>query len=110
PRRPRLAQVPRRRQVPPRQRGHRRRDGMAGLPRPAGAGGVTVGWRRKRFEANDGHVGTYICVSAKRTYPTRAAAEEALAEVSQRPPRGEIPVRAYRCDLCPFWHLTSKPL
>jgi hypothetical protein len=46
------------------------------------------------------------CPTGKRGYFGQLAAERALAAIQQRDPDG--PCRAYRCDLCPLWHVTRE--
>jgi hypothetical protein len=45
----------------------------------------------------------------KQAYPTHAAAIEALDHHGEKyPTSGKNRLRAYPCDRCPAWHLTSK--
>jgi hypothetical protein len=50
------------------------------------------------------------CVTGKRSYDSRAAAEEALIDhriqFNHRP--GSGPINVYQCSDCGNWHFTSK--
>ncbi len=43
---------------------------------------------------------------SKNRYPTRAAAEEAIALCAEH---GTTGLQCYRCEYCHGWHLTSHP-
>lgn len=54
------------------------------------------------------------CPSGKQwSYVTLAAAQDDLVRVQrqlrERDPDCKVPDRAYPCDLCGFWHVTSAP-
>lgn len=47
----------------------------------------------------------------KYQYSSKEQAEKHLKEIrksGKKTPSHVLPVRAYMCDKCPFWHLTSK--
>lgn len=46
--------------------------------------------------------------TGKLRYRTQTSAEHALAHLLLHVP-GQIPCRAYPCEFCDGWHLTSKP-
>jgi len=49
--------------------------------------------------------------TGKRRFKDEAAAHEALVVMDPwgREDEGAPPLRAYRCDYCRRWHLTSQP-
>ncbi len=47
---------------------------------------------------------------AKKSYPNREHAENAMRKTWRYGDGRPKPVRAYQCDRCGLWHLTSKPL
>jgi hypothetical protein len=71
--------------------------------------------------ANDGPVIVYsrnqhsgasvmICVATgKRCYVTHGDAERFMAHLILHGRSGRVPCRAYPCDRCGGWHLTSRP-
>ncbi|MDA2805722.1 hypothetical protein [Nocardiopsis suaedae] len=44
----------------------------------------------------------------KRRFPTQQAAAARLAEIAAAPRTRVIPHRAYPCEWCSGWHLSSK--
>lgn len=48
------------------------------------------------------------CVFAKTSYPTEAAAVDALRTIRLNSTRRNVPKRAYRCQACGSWHLTKR--
>lgn len=44
----------------------------------------------------------------KRTYPTKKAAMDSIVKSKSKTDK-KVPIRAYECDTCSGWHLTSKP-
>lgn len=48
----------------------------------------------------------YTCSNKKR-YPSQRKAAEAMNIIKHNSPRSIIPRRAYHCDECGDWHLTS---
>ncbi len=57
--------------------------------------------------------GLRLCFTGKWCYADESIARRYLAALGSKPDhlhgKGKAPCRAYRCTLCPFWHLTSKP-
>lgn len=49
------------------------------------------------------------CPSRKHRFRTEGSAEAALSTIwrHRQAPHRTLPARSYRCDLCPYWHLTS---
>lgn len=45
----------------------------------------------------------------KITYETLEIAEKNLEGIRKAKTNTKKPIRAYKCDVCPFFHLTSKP-
>jgi hypothetical protein len=41
-------------------------------------------------------------------YPSEARAAKGIARAARRNP--SVPLRAYKCPACPYWHLTSALL
>lgn len=60
--------------------------------------------RRDRRESD-----RLVCVSGKAGFRTQQAALLKLTAAQEKPRKYGAPVRTYRCDLCPWWHLTSRP-
>lgn len=52
---------------------------------------------------------TASCPSGKRRYRDRIGAQLALAVINRRSGGRRRETRAYRCDTCRDWHLTSQP-
>lgn len=51
------------------------------------------------------------CSTGKRCYRDSIAAGRALGVAAAQIMRdGPRPIRSYRCDRCPYYHLSSKPL
>ncbi len=48
----------------------------------------------------------FIC--EKRTYPTKKAAMDSIAQPTKQ--QKKKPIRAYECEKCSGWHLTSMPI
>jgi hypothetical protein len=51
--------------------------------------------------------GARRCPTGKTRFRDHESATTAL-QITQRSSRTRKPTRAYRCDLCDGWHLTSK--
>lgn len=50
------------------------------------------------------------CKSKKTTYRLQKYAEEEIIRIASMPDDGrKKPVRAYKCNMCPGWHITSDP-
>lgn len=47
-------------------------------------------------------------VSGKRSYGSPAAAADAMETIRQVKTGTHYPTRAYRCEHCDYWHMTSK--
>lgn len=45
----------------------------------------------------------------KNKFATKQAAEEVLLRLLRSGNPGKKPRRAYQCDVCQHWHLTSRP-
>lgn len=83
------------------------RKALAHLAREAGAQPVYVGGRLVRHVLPDGWA-----VCEKRRYSSEAAALAELQGVrafAHLHPGRKLPVRAYACEHCHGWHVTSKP-
>ncbi|MEU4558563.1 hypothetical protein AB0F72_09235 [Actinoplanes sp. NPDC023936] len=56
---------------------------------------------------------TGLCRTGKTAWPDQEAAELALADIRAvdelMAPGRKVPRRAYNCEFCSEWHLTSKP-
>lgn len=52
-------------------------------------------------KVHPGHTG-------KRRFPDEISAKLAMAGIQRRSSRPRVPQRAYRCDVCKGWHLTSQ--
>lgn len=52
------------------------------------------------------------CPTHKRPYTSESQADSVLGRIWRRAWRrpGKLPRRAYACELCGGWHLTSLPL
>lgn len=46
----------------------------------------------------------------KKAYSSQKYAEGIIANISENSERDKLPTRAYKCEVCGYWHLTSKPL
>ena len=46
----------------------------------------------------------------KVAYGSKAFAENDIARIKNKSIRDTQPQRAYKCEKCGLWHLTSKPL
>ncbi len=44
----------------------------------------------------------------KKTFRDKQAATKSLHTISNDSNEGKKPIRAYQCNLCKQWHLTSK--
>lgn len=49
-------------------------------------------------------------VCKKQSYFNEKIAKQKLLEIKANPQKHKKPIRAYECDKCSNWHLTSKPL
>lgn len=59
-----------------------------------------------KLENKGGEFVTFIC--DKRTYPTKKAAMDSIVKPMSKNHK-PVPIRAYECEICSGWHLTSKP-
>lgn len=53
----------------------------------------------------------YPCT--KTSYPNEWDAERALSKIwawGWKAGPGKLPIRAYKCEKCPAWHMTSQPI
>jgi len=53
-----------------------------------------------------------LAICYKYQYASEDEAKKHLREIrnkGQNSTRHKLPIRAYQCDICPFWHLTSRP-
>jgi C4-type Zn-finger protein len=52
-----------------------------------------------------------VCHHSKKIcYKDQKEAIVGLHKIQNAPTDGKKPVRAYKCDRCPYWHLTSKTI
>lgn len=51
-----------------------------------------------------------LCQTSKVCYIDEEAAKKALKLIKQDKRNHKKPDRTYQCELCSYWHLTSKPL
>lgn len=77
---------------------------MRALARRAGAAIILPNGRHVGYRLPDGSV-----ACAKHRYRDEVAAQMELARIRRDAVRGYVPVRAYRCEWCDGWHLTSRP-
>lgn len=77
-------------------------------PRDPAAGEGRKAGRIKRQQKNT-RTGAKKCRSRKRRYRDHAEAVRALQSAA-RSGHDYIPIRAYECDTCGGWHLSSQPL
>jgi hypothetical protein len=49
----------------------------------------------------------YCPVTGKRVYATLFRAQEEMHRIAKRSASEHVPIRAYRCKHCDWWHLTS---
>lgn len=61
-----------------------------------------------RKPKKNGRKGARSCATGKRRYRDKREADHVLHGAASYPKRGVIPRRAYYCDRCHGWHLTSK--
>lgn len=86
----------------PHGRGYRRKAIRALLKR-SGAALIVPNGRFVGYRMKDGSV---VCV--KQRFHTRASAEVELARIGRHASHDYVPVRAYCCEWCGGWHLTSR--
>ena len=63
--------------------------------------------RRRRIKGQHADHVKRVCVSGKRGYPSRQYAEQQITLLNQSNRRDGRLERAYHCELCDAWHLTS---
>lgn len=80
------------------------RKAVAHLMRDAGAVPVVAGGRVVGFQMPDGSV-----ACSKQRYRDDVSAQLELARIARHASHGYVPVRAYRCEFCAGFHLTSRP-
>lgn len=59
-----------------------------------------------KLENMRGEFVPFIC--DKRTFATKKAAMDSIVKPKSKNHK-PVPIRAYECDICSGWHLTSKP-
>lgn len=70
------------------------------------AGRPPIGRRRTQRRA----LPKNVCRTKKRPYESDVHAKIQLSRIMREDQREhKVPVRAYKCEFCPYWHLTSKP-
>lgn len=93
-----------------------------------GERGRAAGWQRRAFDrlVREARAEPVFAVAAKRVvafrlgggeivcvkqrFKTEPAAAQSLQMIhEERQPREHVPVRAYHCDHCKGWHITSRP-
>lgn len=79
------------------------RKAMNHLVHEAGAVVIVMGGRLVGWRMTDGSV-----VCTKQRYRDEITAQLALATIGQHARHKHIPVRAYACQHCNGWHLTSQ--
>lgn len=79
------------------------RKAMAHLEREADAVRVTVRGQMVGWAMTDGSV---VCVKVR--FRDEVAASGELGRIGRYARNEHVPVRAYRCDRCEGWHLTSQ--
>lgn len=55
------------------------------------------------------HIVEPIAICDKQPYTDEEEAKKALKLIRQDKREHKKPIRAYKCEKCRFWHLTSKP-
>lgn len=81
-----------------------RRKALEALITRAGAALIVPGGRVIGYRLPDGSV-----ACEKQRFPNEDAAGAELVRIRRDAAHSYIPVRAYACDWCSGWHLTSKP-
>lgn len=85
-------------------RGRRfRRRAMRALVKRAGAARIVPNGNRVGHRLPDGSV---ACL--KKRYRTEAAAADELSRIRTHARGDYVPARAYECEWCGGWHLTSR--
>ncbi len=79
------------------------RKALRALAKRAGAALIVPIGRRIGYRLPDGSV-----ACAKQRYRTHEAADAELQRIAVHASRAYVPVRAYRCDWCGGFHLTSR--
>lgn len=77
---------------------------MRHLVRDAGAALVIMDRKIVGYRLPNGQL---VCV--KERFYSEHQAQKALQRIEARQQVGRVPVRAYACDHCGGWHLTSQP-
>ena len=80
-----------------------RRKATRALGKRAGAAIIIPQGRRVGFRMTDGSV-----VCHKQRFRTTESAVAELERIAHHASHAYIPVRAYRCEWCGGWHLTSR--
>jgi hypothetical protein len=45
----------------------------------------------------------------KKAYSSEEYADNVLQDIRKNSIRAKLPVRSYKCEICGWWHLTSRP-
>lgn len=79
------------------------RKALRALVKRTGAALIVPNGKRVGYRLPDGSV-----ACEKHRYRSRETADAELARIAVHASHAYIPVRAYRCEWCDGWHLTSR--